>query len=73
MIYFSQFNNNTQSCTTDLYHSFIIHVFHKLGQSLIQIYFILQHIPNLRIQLVENAPDDGPVRLETCRADISAE
>ena len=31
------------------------------------------HIPNLRIQLVQNAPDDGPVRSETCRANISAE
>ena len=28
---------------------------------------------NLRIQLVQNAPDDGPVRSETCRANISAE
>ena len=24
-------------------------------------------------RLVQNAPDDGPVRSETCRADISAE
>ena len=30
-------------------------------------------IPNLHIQLVQNAPDDGPVRSETCRANISAE
>ena len=30
-------------------------------------------IPNLRIQLVKNAPDGGPVRSETCRANISAE
>ena len=28
---------------------------------------------SLRIQLVQNAPDDGPVRSETCRANISAE
>ena len=27
---------------------------------------------SLRIQLVQNAPDDGPVRSETCRANISA-
>ena len=27
----------------------------------------------LRIQLVQNAPDDGPMRSETCRANISAE
>ena len=31
------------------------------------------HIPKLRIQLVQNAPDDGPVRSETCRANISSE
>ena len=28
---------------------------------------------SLRIQLVQNAPDDGPMRPETCRANISAE
>ena len=28
---------------------------------------------SLRIQLVQNAPDYGPVRSETCRANISAE
>ena len=28
---------------------------------------------SLRMQLVQNAPDDGPMRSETCRADISAE
>ena len=27
---------------------------------------------SLRIQLVKNAPDDGPMRSETCRANISA-
>ena len=31
------------------------------------------HIPNQHIQLVQNAPDDGPMRSETCRANISAE
>ena len=31
------------------------------------------HIPNLQMQLVQNAPDDGPVRSETCRANLSAE
>ena len=31
------------------------------------------HIPNLRIRLVINAPDDGPGRSETCPANISAE
>ena len=31
------------------------------------------HIPNLQIQLVQNAPDDGPMMSETCRADISAD
>ena len=31
------------------------------------------HIPNLRIQLVQNAPDDGPMSSETCRPNISAE
>ena len=73
MIYFSQFKDNTQSHTTDLYHNFIIHLLHKLDQSLIQTYFILQHIPDLRIQLVKDAPDDGPMRSETCRANISVE
>ena len=34
---------------------------------------VLQHIPNLHIQLVKNAPEDGPLRSETCRANISAE
>ena len=33
---------------------------------------ILPHT-TLRIQLVKDAPDDGPVRAETCRANISAE
>ena len=28
---------------------------------------------SLRLQLVQNAPDDGPMRSETCRANISAE
>ena len=28
---------------------------------------------SLRIQLVQNAPDDGPMRSETCRANLSAE
>ena len=28
---------------------------------------------SLRIQLVQNAPDDGPMRSETCRANISVE
>ena len=28
---------------------------------------------SLRIQLVQNTPDDGPMRSETCRANISAE
>ena len=28
---------------------------------------------SLEIQLVQNAPDDGPVRSETCRANTSAE
>ena len=28
---------------------------------------------SLRIQLVQNAPDDGPVRSETCRANICDE
>ena len=31
------------------------------------------HKPNLRIQRVKNTPDDGPVRSETFRANISAE
>ena len=31
---------------------------------------VLQHKPNLQIQLVQNAPDDGPVRSETCGANI---
>ena len=34
---------------------------------------ILQHIPNLHIQLVKNTPEDGPVRSETCGADIRDE
>ena len=28
---------------------------------------------SLQIQLVQNAPDDGPMRYETCRANINAE
>ena len=28
---------------------------------------------SLRIQLLQNAPDDGPMRSETCRANTSAE
>ena len=31
------------------------------------------HITNLHIQLVKNAPEDGPVRSETCRANICDE
>ena len=31
------------------------------------------HITNLRIQLVQEAPDDGPMRSETCRTNISDE
>ena len=31
---------------------------------------ILQHIPNLHIQFVKNAPEDGSVRSETCRANM---
>ena len=34
---------------------------------------LLDHMPNLRIQLVQNAPDDEPMRSETCRGNISAE
>ena len=30
-------------------------------------------IPNLHIQLVKNAPEDGPVRSETCQANICDE
>ena len=36
-------------------------------------YSAYYHIPNLRIQLVQDAPDDGPVKSETCRANVSAE
>ena len=28
---------------------------------------------SLRIQLVQNAPDDGPMRSETCRVNLIAE
>ena len=70
MTYFSQLNNNTQPYTTDIYHKFIIRLLHELNQSLIQIYFILQHMSNLQIELVQNTPDDGPMRSETCRANI---
>ena len=57
-----------------LQERFIIHLLHELTvPTLIQTYFILQHIPNLHIQLVQNAPDDGPVRSETCRANICDE
>ena len=31
------------------------------------------HISNLYIQLVKNAPEDGPVKSETCRANIRDE
>ena len=41
--------------------------------TLIQTYFILHHIPNLHIQLVKNAADDGLVRSETCRAKVRDE
>ena len=34
---------------------------------------VLLDIPNLQIQLVQNAPDDGPVRSETCRTNICDE
>ena len=33
----------------------------------------LRTYQSLRIQLVENAPDDGPLRSETCRANIHDE
>ena len=39
----------------------------------VEYYAQYYHIPNLRIQLVKNAPDDGSVRSETCRANISDE
>ena len=32
-----------------------------------------RHVPNLQIQLVQNAPDDGPVRSETRRANTRDE
>ena len=32
---------------------------------------VLPHT-NLRIQLVKDTPDDGPMRSETCRANVSA-
>ena len=74
MIYFRQFNDNTESYTTDILHNSIIHLLHELpGPKLTQTYFILQHIPNLHIQLVKNAPEDGPVRSVTCRANIRDE
>ena len=44
LICFSQFNNNAQSYTKDPYHNFIIQL-HELDQSLIQTYFVLQHMP----------------------------
>ena len=70
----SQFIDNTHSYTTDIHHNFIIHILRELtGPTLVQTYFMLQHIPNLQIQLVQNAPDDGPVRSETCRANICDE
>ena len=39
----------------------------------LQIWYEYYHIPNPQIQLVQNAPDDGPMRSETCRANISDE
>ena len=36
-------------------------------------YFVLLHIPNLNIELVQNVPDDGSMRSETCRAKLSAD
>jgi hypothetical protein len=69
MMYFSQFNNNTRSHTTGICHNLIS----QTETTLIPTYFILHHIPNLHIQLVQNAPDDGPVRSETCRANVSAD
>ena len=36
-------------------------------------YYAYYHIPNKRIQLVRNAPDDGPLRSETCRANTRDE
>ena len=36
-------------------------------------YYAYYHITNLHIQLVQNAPDDGLVRSETCRANIRDE
>ena len=74
IIHFSQFIENTQSYTTEIYHNFIVHLLGEIPwPTLIQTYFILQHIPNLHIQLVQNAPEDGPVRSETCRAKVCDE
>ena len=32
--------------------------------------YTYHHIPNLHIQSVKNTPEDGPVRSETCRANM---
>ena len=47
--------------------------FHKLDQSLIHNLLCITEYTKLRIQLVQNAPDDGPMRSETCRANLGAE
>ena len=46
-----------------------------LNKEKLILYFIYAyyHIPNLHIELVKNAPEDGPVRSETCRANICDE
>ena len=49
------------------------HVSDLTGPSSGAFYKLYYHIPNQQIELVQNAPDDGPVRSETCRANISAQ
>ena len=40
----------------------------------VQIWYVpYYHIPNLHILFVQNAPEDGPVMSETCRANICDE
>jgi hypothetical protein len=48
------------------------HVYERNGWTCRAVRTVVPHT-NLHIQLVKDAPDDGPVRSETCRANISAE
>ena len=49
-------------CWLDMFRTSPVH--HQ--ERFVQAVFAYYHIQNLQIQLVQNAPDDGTVRSETC-------